>query len=115
MATSAEFVEFVASQIGLGDRMACKKMFGEFGLYVDGRLIALVCDNSLFIKPSRASSERTPALPAQAPYPDAKDYVLADELLDDPDALRQLIIATARLMPPPKPPKPRKDKVRAEP
>lgn len=115
MATSPEFIEFVASQVGLGDRLAYTKMFGEFGLYVDGRLVALVCDNSLFVKPSTSSRELAPALPAQAPYPGAKDYALADELLDDPDALRQFIIATAALMPPPKPPKPHKDKDRADP
>jgi hypothetical protein len=52
-----------------------------------------------------------PELPQGPPYPGAKDYPIADELLDDPDLLRRLIEATAALMPPPKPKKPAKVRV----
>lgn len=99
-------------QIALGDRLTHKKMFGEYALYVDGKVVAFVCDNSLFIKPSRAAAELAPDLPQRPPYPGAKDYPVADELLDDSDALHTLIAETAALMPPPKPKKPRQPKRR---
>jgi len=38
----------------------------------------------------------------RAPYPGAKDDPVADELLDDADRLRTLLLETARLMPVPK-------------
>lgn len=106
MATHPEFIEYVAEQIALGDRLTHRKMFGEYALYVDGKVVAFACDNSLFIKPSPAVTRLAPNLPQRPPYPVAKDYPVADELLDDSDTLRKLIIETALLMPAPKPRKP---------
>lgn len=108
MATDQDFVEYVAEQIDLGDRLTRKKMFGEYALYVDEKVVAFVCDNSLFVKPSQAALELAPDLPQRPPYPGAKDYPVADELLDDSEALHRLITETATLMPLPKPKKPRK-------
>lgn len=115
MATGQDFVEFVVEQVGLGSRMTFKKMFGEYALYLDGKVVAFACDNSLFIKPSPAASALVPGLPQRPPYPGAKDYPVADELLDDADGLRRLITDTAALMPAPKPPKAAKKKSRAQP
>lgn len=102
MATSPEFLEYVVEQIALGARLAHKRLFGEFALYVDGKVVAFVCDNSVFIKPSPAATLLAPNLPQRPPYPGAKNYPVADELLDDSDALRKLILETARCMPEPK-------------
>lgn len=96
----------MAEVAGLGSRLSYKNMFGEYALYLDGKVVALACDDSLYIKPSKAASSLAPDLPQGPPYPGAKDYPIADALLDDPDALRRLIEATAALMPLPKPRKP---------
>ena len=106
MATQRDFVDYVAEQLALGARLTQRKMFGEYALYIDDKLVAFACDNSLFIKPSTAAVERAPLLPQRPPYPGAKDYPVADELLDDSDALRELVLRTAELMPPPKPANP---------
>ena len=103
MATSADFINYVEEQVALGARLTHRKMFGEYALYVDGKVIAFACDNSLFIKPSEAATTLAPSLPQRPPYPGAKNYPVADELLDDSDAIRRLILATAELMPVPKP------------
>lgn len=105
MATHQDFVDYVAEQVALGDRLTQKKMFGEYALYVDGKVVAFACDNSLFVKPSAAATKWAPNLPQQPPYPGAKDYLVADELLDDSDRIRQLLLETAALMPAPKPKK----------
>ncbi len=110
MASDKEFVDYVAEQIGLGSRLTYRKMFGEYAVYLDAKVVALICDNSLFIKPSQAANSRAPELPQRPPYPGAKDYPVADELLDDPDALRRLVIETARVLPDPKPPRSRRKK-----
>lgn len=106
MATNQDFVDYVAEQVALGDRLTQRKMFGEYALYVDGKVVAFVCDNSLFVKPSAAVTKLGPKLPQRPPYPGAKDYPVADELLDDADLICQLILATAALMPEPRPKKP---------
>lgn len=105
MATHRDFIEYVAEQVALGDRLTYKKMFGEYALYVDGKVVAFVCDNSLLVKPSQAATRLAPDLPQRPPYPGAKNYPVADELLDDSDAIRELIVETALLMPIPKPKK----------
>ncbi|MDK6077826.1 TfoX/Sxy family protein [Massilia varians] len=105
MGTERSFVDYVTELAGLGSRLTHKKMFGEYALYLDGKVVAFACDNSLFIKPSKAAATLAPDLPQGPPYPGAKDYPIADELLDDPEALRRLIEETAALMPLPKPKK----------
>jgi TfoX/Sxy family transcriptional regulator of competence genes len=105
MGTERSFVDYVTEVAGLGSRLTHKKMFGEYALYLDGKVVAFACDNSLFIKPSKAVTALAPDLPQGPPYPGAKDYPIADELLDDPEALRRLIEETAALMPLPKPKK----------
>lgn len=105
MGTERSFVDYVTEVAGLGSRLTHKKMFGEYALYLDGKVVAFACDNSLFIKPSKAVATLAPDLPQGPPYPGAKDYPIADELLDDPTALRRLLEETAALMPLPKPKK----------
>lgn len=108
MATEAGFIAYVGEQVDLGDRLTSRKMFGEYAFYVDGKVVALACDNSLFVKPSAAAAALSSTLPLRAPYPGAKDYLVADELLDDTDALRRFLTETAMLMPASRPAKPRK-------
>ncbi|MDE2087196.1 MAG: TfoX/Sxy family protein [Xanthomonadaceae bacterium] len=106
MATDRDFIDYVTGQAALDDRLSHKKMFGEYALYVDGKVVAFACDNSLFVKPSTAAATLAPKLPRRPPYPGAKDYPVADELLDDADAIRRLLVETAALMPLPRPRKP---------
>jgi TfoX/Sxy family transcriptional regulator of competence genes len=103
VATDKEFVAYVSEQAQLGNALSFKKMFGEYGVYLDGKVIAFICDNSLFVKPTKATEEITQALPQRPPYPQAKPYPIADELLDDSDALRSLLTRTAQALPVPKP------------
>lgn len=108
MATDSSFVEYVVEQAALDERMTFKRMFGEYGIYIDDKVVAFACDNSLFVKPANATAELTANLPRRPPYPGAKPYPVADELLDDSDQLQALLLATASAMPEPKPKKPRK-------
>lgn len=103
MATDLSFVEYVAEQAGLGDRLSHKRMFGEYGLYVDDKIVAFACDNSLFIKAAEATAAMTAALPKRPPYPGAKPYPVADELLDDAERLQALLLASFDALPAPKP------------
>lgn len=106
MATTREFIDYVAEQIALGDRLTHRRMFGEYALYVDGKVVAFACDNSLFVKPSQAATRLAPDLPQRPPYPGARNYPVADELLDSSEAIQELIVETTLLMADPKPKKP---------
>jgi len=110
MSTDKSFVEYVTEQSGLRERITHKKMFGEYGIYIDGKVVAFACDNSLFVKAADAIAAMTASLPRRPPYPGAKPYPIADELLDDSDRLQALLIATAAAMPEPKAKLPRRAK-----
>jgi len=51
MATDKAFVDFVLDQIENAGEVTAKKMFGEYGVFSNGKIFALICDNKLFIKP----------------------------------------------------------------
>ena len=103
MATDTDFADYVREQArGAGD-VALKKMFGEYAVYVDGLVVALACDNQLFLKPTPATAARLATAPMAPPYPGAKPHAVIDEWLDDPEALAALLRDTAKALPPPKP------------
>lgn len=115
MATDRDFIDCIAEQSNLGARLTHTKMFGEYALYVDGKVAAFARDNSLFIKPNEAVAKFPPDLPQRPPYPGAKDDPVADELLDDGDALRRVFIDSAAVLPAPKPKKPARKSARKKP
>lgn len=41
MATDADFAEYVRERAAGGGDVALRKMFGEYAVYVDGRVVAL--------------------------------------------------------------------------
>lgn len=109
MATRQDFVDFVLDQAGLFPRLGYRKMFGEYALYLDGKVVGFACDNSLFVKITAAPGDWD-SLPRGEAYPGSKPYLIADELLDQPMRLAALLEATAELLPLPGPKKPRKGK-----
>ena len=54
-------------------------MFGEFALYADGKVVALICDNLLYVKILPASRDLDSLCEKAPPYPGAKPYYLAEE------------------------------------
>ena len=103
MATEESFIKHVLDQADLGSRLTCRKMFGEYGFHLDGKFVALACDNSFYIKHTAAISEHGLNLPTRAPYPGAKPYPVADEVLDTSEIFKLLLLDTAALLPEPKP------------
>lgn len=99
MASDASFIEYVAEQAALGERLTWRKMFGEYALYVDAKVVALVCDNQVFVKPTPAGQELAPAAAALPPYPGAKPHLRLCDELDDGDLLARLLLATAEALP----------------
>ncbi len=103
MATEKAFIEYVCDQAGDAGGLTFRKMFGEYALYCDGKVVALVCDNQLFIKPTEAGQAWRGTLSEGFPYPGARPWWLADALLDDREALARLIRVTADALPLPRP------------
>ena len=98
MASDQHFVAFVCDQIAGAGAIASRKMFGEFAIYCDEKVVALVCDNQLFVKPTAAGRALLVDPSLSPPYPGAKPHFLIADL-DDAESMSQLIAATARELP----------------
>lgn len=118
MASDSNFVEYVCDCLNGAGQVSFKKMFGEYAIYCDGKVVALVCDNQLFVKPTAAgrstmlqgSRYATDSIIEAPPYPGAKPYFLIGEQLDDREWLSNLIRSTANELPAPKQKKPKSTK-----
>lgn len=105
MASDQHFVDFIIDQVNSSGRVTYKKMFGEYGLYFDIKLFALVCDNKLFIKPTDGGKAFIGNIVEVPPYPGAKLSFLIEDKLEDADWLKELIQVTVEELPEPKPKK----------
>jgi TfoX/Sxy family transcriptional regulator of competence genes len=103
MASSFGTVQFICDQAGLGKRLAFRKMFGEFALYLDGKVVALICDDQLFLKPTPQGREYLGQVTEAAPFSGARNFFLLSADLDDSDRLSEALRVTARALPEPKP------------
>jgi TfoX/Sxy family transcriptional regulator of competence genes len=84
--------------------ISAKAMFGEYGLYFEGKNFALVCNNTLFIKVTDRGSEIAGRVHKAPPYPGAKPaFKISSSKLSDHDWLVQLVKETSRDLPLPKP------------
>ena len=109
MASRPEYVEFIAEQLQEAGTITYRKMFGEYGLYCNGKIFAVICDDQLFIKMTGAGRELCPDLLEAPPYEGAKNYFLVEDV-ENREMLIQLVSATCEELPEPKPKKRRKEK-----
>jgi len=103
MATRKETAGFILQQLGLPDRFSVKAMFGEFALYADGKPVAFICDDQLFVKilPESAALEgRCERAPA---YPGSKDhYLVPEDLITGDSKLAGMLLRVGEALPHPK-------------
>jgi len=90
--------------------LSSRKMFGEYALYLEGKTVAFVCDDTLFIKPTVGALALLPDTEQGPTYPSSKDYIIGSEVLDDPDLCARVLRVVASETAPPKPKKPKKPK-----
>lgn len=102
MASDKNFIEFVVDQMGSAGIISHKKMFGEYAIYCDGKVVALVCDNQLFVKPTEGGRAYMGNIVEAAPYPGAKMYFLIEDAFEDREWISGLIKLTAQELPIPK-------------
>jgi TfoX/Sxy family transcriptional regulator of competence genes len=105
MASEKEFVTFIVEQIQNAGTITFRKMFGEYALYCNGKVVALVCDNQLFIKPTKSGRSFIENVEEAPPYPGAKPHILIGENIEDKAWISNLIRLTAEELPEPKPKK----------
>lgn len=108
MASDQKFVDFIVDQIQGVGKISSKKMFGEYGLYADEKMFAVVCDNKLFVKPTEAGRLFIGNVVEAPPYPGAKPSFLIEDQIEDREWISELVSITAAALPEPKPKKSKK-------
>ena len=103
MATQQATVDDLLDRLAEAGRVTARKMFGEYCVYLNGKPVALVCDGTLYVKPTATGRELVPDAVEEAPYPGAKPHLaLPPARWADRDALCQLLQATFQDLPRPK-------------
>lgn len=105
MASDQNFVDFIIDQIDKAGEVTAKKMFGEYGIYSDGKIFGLICDNKLFIKPTKSGREFIGDVVEASPYPGAKPSFLIQDKIEDKEWLSELVRISVKELPEPKPKK----------
>lgn len=103
MATKQSTVDYLLEQLAKTGNMRARKMFGEYGLYYNEKVVAFVCDDKLFVKPTKAGKDFIGTVEEAPPYPGAKMYFLiSGDQWENSDWLSELIVRTAEELPLPK-------------
>lgn len=103
MATDKSTVAFVIDQLSMSGEVTARPMFGEYGLYCDGKMFGMICDGRLFFKATAGGRALGSELEEAPPYPGAKPSLLVGpDRWDDGDWLAALVRVTVAELPAPK-------------
>lgn len=107
MSTSQATVDHILDTLADLPGLRATKMFGEYGLYLGNKVVALICDDTLFAKVTPSAHPLIPDVELGPPYPGARDHMILNALLDDPDLCARVLAAIASDVREPKPKKPK--------
>lgn len=103
MASSESTKDFIIDLLAEAGDVRAKKMFGEYGIYVNSKFSALICDDILFLKPTEPGQAFSPEQLTGQPYPNAKPHFqITEDQLDDADWICEFLRITATALPEPK-------------
>jgi TfoX/Sxy family transcriptional regulator of competence genes len=102
MSSNLDFVKFIINQLSDECEMSFRKMFGEYAIYSKGKVVALICDDQLFVKPTEEGKKYIGDFQEGIAYPGAKPSLLIDDKIEDGEWLSELIRITEKELPMPK-------------
>ena len=99
--SNPDLVQYITDQASKAGEMRARKMFGDYALYCNDRVVGLICDDYLYLKPF---PQLEPLLHEddrhmQAPYNGAKPHFVITGV-DDADYLSLLVRTVAESVPP---------------
>lgn len=104
MASQQSIVDYLTEQMSGAGEVTARKMFGEYGVYCDARIIGLICKDQLFLKPTEAGRAFMGEVEEAPAYEGAKpSFVIPEDKWDDREWLAALVRLTHDELPEPKP------------
>lgn len=100
MATSQSIADFLTQQMSGAGTVRNRKMFGEYVIYCHEKVVALICDDRLYVKPTEPGKAFL-GTPEMAPaYPGSKDFfVVEEDRWEDSGWLSELAKITEKALP----------------
>ncbi len=104
MATNQSSVDYILDQLASLGSVSARKMFGEYALYCDGKVVGLICDDTLYIKITPPGKSYVGKYYREGnAYKGARPSMIIDEeRIEDRVWLSELILVTAQNLPLPK-------------
>ncbi len=99
MATDLNYIQFVCEQLQ-GENPVYKKMFGEYMVYIDGKPVLTVCDNTVFVKKHQALAAIMAEADCGYPYEGAKEHYILD--IENQELIQKVIQILKEVTPLPK-------------
>ena len=100
MGTSEATIQFILEQVSAAGNVRVRKMFGEYALYCDDKVVALVCDDQLFVKYTEPGKLFAAGRYSEGyAYPGAKASMNVSDAIDDRDFISRVIKLTADALP----------------
>jgi len=102
-------MDYLLDQMSIAGNVSCRKIFGEYAIYCDSKVVALVCDDELFVKPTTRGRALLKDVVEKPAYSGAKpSFWISGDDWDNREWLSTLIKTTADELPIPKPKQRRK-------
>jgi TfoX/Sxy family transcriptional regulator of competence genes len=98
MATGKDFIAYLQDCLRRVPDIHFRAMFGEYAMYAREVVVALVCDQTMFVKVTEGTSTLlADRVGLGYPYPGAKPaYALTEAELEDDELMPQVIAAALR-------------------
>lgn len=97
MASSLSYVEFVMEQMSGAGAITYRRMFGEYGLYCDGKYFGVICNDRAMVKITSAGEALAPDCPRGIPYEGGGEMFAPD--VEDRERLVELVRVTCAALP----------------
>jgi TfoX/Sxy family transcriptional regulator of competence genes len=107
MSTSPSTIDFILDQLVDVGNVSARKMFGEYALYCNERVVGLICDDTLYLKITDPGKKFVGKYYQEgSAYPGAKvSMMISGDLIEDSSWVSELVKITADNVPLPKPKK----------
>lgn len=103
MSTSAEFMEFITETLHYFPTLHYRKMFGEYMVYINGKPVILVCDETAYVKKLPEIADLMRDTSCGTPYKGAKEHYILD--LENRELAEPVLTILEAITPLPKPKK----------
>ena len=80
MASSKEYLEFILGQLSDLEEINYRAMMGEYIIYYRGRIVGVIYDDRLLLKPTKSAVSYLATVTYELPYKGAKEMLLVEDV-----------------------------------